>query len=92
MGKPPRCRNTEAAADHLDRRLESAEAANDLVALLDLLLASAFDALDTIDFDVRTEFFAILSPPFIKPLNDRRQRWQLCKASIATIPAAVNEN
>lgn len=89
--KPPRCRDTGAAAGHLDRRFESAEAAKDLVVLLDLLLASAFDALDAIDFDVRTEFLAILSPPFILPINDRRQRWRLCKPSIANLPAAVNE-
>lgn len=66
-------RTSERYAGHLDRRFESADAARDLVVLLDLLLANAFDALDAIDLVVRTEFLAIGSPPFIKPLNDRRR-------------------
>lgn len=64
---------TGAFVGHLDRRLESAEAARDLVVLLDLLLFSAFAALDAIDLVVRTEFLAIYSPPFAKRSNDWRQ-------------------
>lgn len=45
-------------AGYFDRRLESAEAARDLVVLLDLRLFIAFDALEATFRDVRTEFFA----------------------------------
>lgn len=47
-----------AADGHLDRRFESAEAARDLVVLLDLRRFIAFDALEATFRDVRTEFLA----------------------------------
>lgn len=46
-------------AGHLGRRLESVEAARDLVVLLVLPLLNALEALDAILRDVRTEFLAI---------------------------------
>lgn len=52
------CLGHGAADGHLDRRFESAEAARDLVVLLDLRLFIAFDALEATFRDVRTEFFA----------------------------------
>ena len=70
--KPPRCRNTGAAAGHLDRRLDKADAAIVLVVLLVFPLLKAFDALDATVLLVRTEFLAIGSPPFVKPTNERR--------------------
>jgi len=61
-------RSHGAEGDHLDRRLESADAASVLVDLLVLPLLSAFDALDATFRLVLTEFFAINSPPLWRAL------------------------
>ena len=58
--------HTERLAGHFDRRLDKADAARDLVLLLVLPLLKALDALDATDLLVRTEFLAIISPPFVK--------------------------
>ena len=60
MGRP---------AGHLDRRLDSAEAASRLVAELVRELRKALDAADATLRLVRTEFRAIKSPPFWQAVN-----------------------
>lgn len=54
-----------ATDNYLGRRLESTDAARDLVALLVLGLVSAFEALEATLEDVLTEFFAILFTSFL---------------------------
>ncbi len=52
-------------AIYLGRRLESVDAARDLVVLLVLELVNAFDALEAVLGDVLTEFFAITYTSFL---------------------------
>ncbi len=52
-------------AIYLGRRLESVDAARDLVVLLVLELVNAFEALEAILGDVLTEFFAITYTSFL---------------------------
>lgn len=54
---------TLLTAHYLGRRLESAEPASCLVALLVPELRSAFEALEATLLDVLTLFLAIVSPP-----------------------------
>ena len=54
--RPPRCRNTGAAAGHLDRRLDNADAAKVFTLLLALLLFKVLDAFEATPLLVRTEF------------------------------------
>lgn len=62
-----RAAGTAATLSHpyLGRRFESAEPASFFMVLLERLSLSTFEAMEAILGDVLTEFFAIVSPPFV---------------------------